>query len=119
MLQQHLLQLQGIDRRGALLVVIEEYEHVVPLCFPRPDALGPCRQGIFRVVPFISPTGTMTSDIDKVRRPFPGCRRVMMVGDAQRDVLLREKAHDGRRIPAGMAKLETVASFGRKHPKEG
>jgi hypothetical protein len=31
---QHLLELQGIERRGALLVIVEKYEYVASLRLP-------------------------------------------------------------------------------------
>jgi len=42
----------------------------------------------------------------------------MVVGNAKRDILLREEAHDLWPIPTGVAELETVTSFRRQHPKK-
>jgi hypothetical protein len=42
----------------------------------------------------------------------------MVVGNAKRDILLREEAHDLWPIPTGVAELETVTSFRRQHAKK-
>ena len=62
---------------------------------------------------------TMTAKIDEVRRPLPRCPRVMVIGNAKRNVFVCEDTHDTWRIPTKMPKLEAVTSIRRQHSEKG
>jgi hypothetical protein len=105
------LQADGIGGCGALLVVVEIDEYVAALLLPGLDMPGPIRKRIGAIVPFVTAARPMTSDIDEIGGALPGCRRIVMIRNAERDVLFCEQAQDARGIPAGMPEFETVAAL--------
>ena len=61
----------------------------------------------------------MPPDIDKIGGPFPRGRRIVMVRDAERDVLFGEQPQDAWGVPAGMPEFKTVPALFRKQLEEG
>lgn len=108
--QQDLLELEGIDMHST-----GHYRRTRTRRIPAPsmpDAFGPGRQHIRGIVPLVSASGPMSSQVDKVRRAFPWRRRVMVAGDAERYVALREQAHDRWAIPTGVTEFNAATSLG-------
>src|SRR6185437_3296707 len=60
----------------------------------------------------------MSTNVNEVGGPLPRCRRIVMVGQAKRDIASRQQSKDDRLVPARMPKLETVtAPPGKKFEK--
>src|SRR5712671_923442 len=111
-------QTQRVGRRGALLVVVEINEHVAALFLPGLDAPSPVRKRVGAIASLVMAARSMSPDIDEIGGALPRCRRVVMVRNAQRDVLFGEKPQDAWGIPAGMPEFETVAAFFREQLEE-
>src|SRR3984893_14959581 len=58
------------------------------------------------------------SHIDKIGGAFPRCRRIVMMRQAERDILFGQQSQDARRVPARMMWCETVTTFLRKQFEE-
>src|ERR1700742_4485423 len=80
---QHLSKLQSVSGRSALLVVVKIDIGIPALFFPGPDAAGPLHKRALRVMTFVTATGTMASNVDKVGRSPPWCGCIMMVRQAK------------------------------------
>jgi hypothetical protein len=115
---QKLTELKRIGWRRALLVVVEINEYVAALPFPGFDALGPIAEHRGAIMAFVAAARSMSSDIDKIGGTLPGCRRVVMVRQAERDIVFRQQPQNARIIPTGMSKFETVAALPRKQLEE-
>ena len=61
----------------------------------------------------------MTPQIDEVSSAFPWGRSIVVIGDAQRDVSIREHTKNVWRIPTGMTEFKAVSAVLRKKPQEG
>ena len=61
----------------------------------------------------------MPPDINEIGGALPRCRRIVMVRDAERDILFGEEAQDAWGVPARMPEFETVAALFRKQLEEG
>src|SRR5258707_2201287 len=70
-------------------------------------------------MPLVASAGAVAPDIDEIGSALPWRRRVVMIGNAQRNILPRQQAQDVSRIPGGMAKLKAVAACLRQQVKEG
>src|SRR5258705_213519 len=75
-------------------------------------------QRLGTVVTFIAATGTVTPDVNEIGRAFPRRRRVVMVGNAKRDILVGEQSEYLWHIPARVAKFEAVSTFLRQQLEE-
>src|SRR5215831_13140499 len=93
-----LAQLQCVGRRCALLVVVEVHIDIVALLPPTFDLLGPLLQGRRRIVALVSSAGPVSPYVEKIRGTLPRCRRVMMVGQAERDVVVAKLSEDTRNV---------------------
>src|SRR5882757_60309 len=115
---QQQAQLECVGRSCALLVVVEIDKDIAPLPFPRAYSVAPLSQRLGTVVTFIAATGTVTPDVDEIGCAFPRRRRVVMVGNAKRDILVGEQSEYLWHIPARMAKFEAVSAFLRQQLEE-
>ena len=70
-------------------------------------------------MPLVTATGSVAPDIDKIGGAPPWRRSVVMIRNAERDVLIGQQAEDFWRIPARMAKFETVAALVRQQLEKG
>src|SRR5262249_15246056 len=70
----------------------------------------PIAKCLVRVVILIGATRSMRANIDKRRSNFPGCRRIMMIRKAERNLAPAQQVEDRWFIPAGMTKFECVAT---------
>src|ERR1700679_352531 len=61
----------------------------------------------------------MSAQIDEVSSAFPGGGRIMVIGDTQRYVSIREHAKNIWRIPTGMTEFKAVSAVLRKKCQEG
>src|SRR5215510_7962294 len=77
-----------VSRRRALLVVVEIDEDRAPLAPPPADTARPVAQGLIRIVVPVAPAGPMTADIDVACRHLPRRRRVVMIGQAERYLVI-------------------------------
>jgi hypothetical protein len=108
----------GILRRRTLLVVVEINKNLAMLALPSADVIGPGAHSLIGIVVLVSTAGTMTPHIDMAGGGNPGCRSMMMVGEAKRDVVVLEEFQDVRPIPALVTKLEGVTLFLGQNPQE-
>ena len=67
----------------------------------------------------VAALGSVPADVDEIGSALPGCRRVMMIGNAERYVLLSQQPEYRRLIPARMPEFEAVASLLREQFEEG
>ena len=61
----------------------------------------------------------MSAQIDEVSSAFPRGGRIMVIGDTQRDVSIREHAKNIWRIPTGVTEFKAVSAVLRKKCQEG
>src|SRR4051812_47613169 len=115
---QEQAQLERVGRSCALLVVVKINKDITPLLFPRADPMAPLSQRLGTVVTFIAPTRAMAPDVDEIGRAFPRRRRVVVVGNAKRDILVGEQSEYLWCIPARVAKFEAVSAFLRQQFEE-
>ena len=80
-------QALGVRRRGALLVVVEINEHGAPLALPSRDVARPGAQGGLGIIVAVLAGRPMAAHIDVPGRHQPGRRRVVVIRQAQRDIL--------------------------------
>ena len=100
------------------MIVVEINEHVAALLLPGFDAPRPFGQRIRAIMSLITAAGSVAADIDEGGGPLPWCRRVVMVGQAERDVPLGEESQDARLVPARVAEFEAVATLLREQLEE-
>ena len=67
-------------------------------------------------VPALRP---MSAQIDEVSSAFPWRGRVVVIGNTERYVSIRQRAKNSRRIPTGMTELKAVLAALRKKCQEG
>jgi len=60
----------------------------------------------------------MAPDIDVASGGKPRCRRIMMIGNAQRDVVVTQQIQDIVLVPAWVTKFECVRPPGAKQLEE-
>ena len=60
----------------------------------------------------------MAPDIDEIGGALPWRRRVVVIRNAKRDILIRQQPEDFRRVPARVPKLEAVPSSLRQQLEE-
>jgi hypothetical protein len=107
-----------ILRRRALLVVVEIDEHRAPLAPPFPDVARPGAQRLVRILILVAAGRAVPAHIDMARRHLPRRRRVVMIRQAERDVMMAQKREDVVRVPALVPKLECVRIAARQHRQE-
>src|SRR5262249_41176018 len=107
-----------IARRRARLIVVEKAEHVVALALPAADAECPLAQHVGAVAALVAATGTVRTQIGVPRRHLPWSRRMVVIGDAERDVTLAQQREDRVVVPARVAEIEHVAPPLRQHFQE-
>src|ERR1700722_1773598 len=86
---------------------------------PREDRLAPGGERCSRVMSLVSAARAMTTQIDEVSSAFPGGGRIMVIGDKQNYVSIRENAKNIWRIPTGMTEFKAVSAVLRKKRQEG
>jgi hypothetical protein len=84
---EKLPQLKGIGRRGAFLIAVEIDEHVAALFLPAGNALGPVLKNLGAIMALVPAARSMPSQIDKIGRAFAGRRSVVVVRQAERNIL--------------------------------
>src|SRR5438105_8609185 len=112
-------QAPGIRRCGAFLVIVEIDEHVASLPLPGPDATSPIGKRGLAIMVLVAALGSVPADVDEIGSALPGRRRVMMIGNAERYVLLSQQPEYRRLIPARMPEFEAVAALLREQFEEG
>src|SRR2546430_7201851 len=111
--------MQRIRRRGALLIVIEIDEDDASLFLPGLDPPGPNRKRVGAIPPFVAAARPVPPDIDEIGGALPRRRRIVMVRDAERDILVGEQPQDPRGVPARKPEFKTIAALFREQPEEG
>ena len=104
---------------GAFLVIVEIDEHVASLPLPGPDATSPIGKRGLAIMVLVAALGSVPADVDEIGSALPGRRRVMMIGNAERYVLLSQQPEYRRLIPARMPEFEAVAALLREQFEEG
>src|SRR6185312_13311240 len=100
-----------IGRCCALLVVVEIDVDVTSLPLPGLYAAGPLRKCIGTIMPLVAALRSMATNVDEIRRPFPGRGRVVVIRQAERDVSFRQQFQNAWLVPALITKFEAVAAF--------
>ena len=67
----------------------------------------------------VSAARAMTTQIDEVSGAFPGGWRIVVIGNTERYVSIREHAKNIWRIPTGVAEFKAVSAVLRKKCQEG
>ena len=110
---------ERVHRRGALLVIVEVDIDVAAAPLPHLDRLAPGSERCSGVSPLVAAARTMAPQVDEVSSEFPWSGRIMVVGDAERYVSIRQHAKDLWRIPTGMTEFKAVPTTLRKKGQEG
>jgi hypothetical protein len=118
MSSQHLAQSQRIDRSCALLVVIKIDENGAAPLLPLRDLARPMAQRPVRVVIAVASAGSMTPDIDMARRYFPWRWRIVMIGQAERNIAPVKELENIIVIPTLVTKFESVGIARGQHLEE-
>ena len=108
-----------ILRRSALLVVVEiDVSSTAPSrCFPQPSL--PFIERVRPIMSAIAAARTVAAHVDVTCGHDPRRRRVVMIGDAQGDVVVAKKIEDVVLVPARVPKFEGVAPLGAQQLEEG
>ncbi|GEC55150.1 hypothetical protein BLN97_43470 [Bradyrhizobium elkanii] len=77
----------GVGRRRALLVIVEIDINIAATPIPTADMLGPFGELGRFVTSAVASARTMAANVDKICSPLPRRWRIVMIGDAERDVL--------------------------------
>src|ERR1700722_5658526 len=107
-------QRERIQRCGALLIIVEIDIDVAMAPLPREDRLAPGGERCSRVTTLVPAARSMSAQIDEVSSAFPWGGRIMMIGDTERYVSIREHAKNIWRIPTGMTEFKAVTAALRK-----
>src|SRR5579871_3975677 len=116
--RKHLAQFEGVDRGCAFLVVIKVDVNVSASCTPRPYLASPIGKCALRIVAFVAPSRTMTAYVNEIGSPPPWRRRIMVIGQAKRNIAFGQHLQNFRRVPTRIAKFKAVAPFVRQHLEE-
>ena len=93
------------------MIVVEIDEDVAALFFPGLDPPGPIRKRVCAITAFVVAARSMAPDIDEIGGALPWRRRIVMVRNAQRDVLFGEQPQDAWGVLAGVPEFKTVAAL--------
>src|SRR5437763_17193887 len=91
--------------RRALVIVIEIHEYGAPLSLPFGDMARPDGERSVGIIVPVATSRTMSAYINVVGRELPWRWRVMMIGQAKRDVVRAQKPENVIVVPALVAKL--------------
>ena len=100
------------------MVIVEVDINVAKVPVPRLDRLAPGRKGSSRVATFVSAARAMATQIDEVGGAFPWRWRIMVVGNAERDVSIGQNSKNVCRVPTGMTEFKAVSAPLRKEFQE-
>jgi hypothetical protein len=107
-LSEHFDHPPRIKRRRAFLIVVEEDEYGAPLPLPFRDLARPAKQRLVGVMIFVPTRGAMAANVYVACRHLPRRRRIVMIGKAERYIVLAQKIDDVVLVPARVAEFEGI-----------
>ena len=115
---QKLHQTPRVGWRRTLLIVVKIDIHMSPLALPALHAPAPLAQSCIGIVAAIAPVGTMTAHIYVTGSCDPRCRCLMMICEAQRDIMRGKQIENAVVVPGCVAAFEGIAPPRRQHLEE-